>query len=251
MSHNLDDNVYLDNKITRCIYIQGCIYHCHGKFGVAINVIRHTIIQHPEKKVDCLSLLCQQQTNWNTKQNVLKYVNVMWRVVSPKPMPWSHFTKGAFPGSSRAVFRRFFGRPARYSEGPRPGAVHFFTPRGPRVTFNSNLKVTWAPARNIPRIKPVNCPAGAQRGPCLDPPRTREQFLWDSTQGTRPPPPYGTLAGAYGILTWLVGGPGAVPPVPSGCSSGSRSGPLYNFQGDTQLRRDEFINVQSINPSIN
>ena len=31
----------------------------------------------------------------------------------------------------------------------------------------------------------------------------------------------------------------------------SRSGPLYNLQGYTQLLKDELINVQSINPSIN
>ena len=63
-------------------------------------------------------------------------------------MPWSQFTKGAFPGSSRAVFGLFL-------VGPRPGAVHFFTPQGPRVTFNLNLKVTRDPATNKPRIKPV------------------------------------------------------------------------------------------------
>ena len=43
-------------------------------------------------------------------------------------MPWSQFTKGA---------------------------VHFYTPQRPRVTFNLNLKVTRAPATNKPRIKPV------------------------------------------------------------------------------------------------
>ena len=63
------------------------------------------------------------------------------------------------------------------------------------------------------------------------------------------------VAGACGVLTWLVGDPGDVPSVPLRCPSGSRSGPLsgplYNLQGDTQLLRDEFINVQSINPSIN
>ena len=165
-------------------------------------------------------------------------------------MPWSHFTKGAFPGGSRDVF----GRTARDPEGPRPGAVHFFTPRGPRATFNSNLKVTRAPARNIPRFKPVICLAGARRGPCRDPPGIRGQILKESTQDTRPGPlrdPGGSLR----VLTWLVGDPGGLLPVPSRCPSGSRSvplsGPLYNLQGDTQLLRDEFINVQSINPSIN
>ena len=61
-------------------------------------------------------------------------------------MPWSQFTKGALPGSSRAVF----GRPARDPMGPRPGAVHFFIPRGPRVTFNFNLKVTADQTRKLP-----------------------------------------------------------------------------------------------------
>ena len=169
-------------------------------------------------------------------------------------MPWSHFTKEAFPGNSQAVFGRFFCCTARDPEGPRPGAVHFFTPRWPRVTFNTNLKVTRAPARNIPRFKPVICPAGARRVPCRDPPGTRGQFLKKITQDTRPGP-YGTRAGACGVLTWLVGVPGGVPLVPLRCPSESRSGPLlgplYNLQGDTQLLRDEFINVQSINPSIN
>ena len=127
---------------------------------------------------DCFGMLCQQQTNWNTKQNILKYANVMWRVVSLKPMPWSHFTKGAFPGSSRAVF------------GIPIGSRLFFTPRGPQVTINSNLKVTWAPAINKPRIKPVNYPVGARRGPCRHPPGTQGQFLTKSTQDTRPAPRY-------------------------------------------------------------
>ena len=43
-------------------------------------VIRHTITKHPKKELDSLGLLCQQQTKWNAKQNVLKYVDVMWRV---------------------------------------------------------------------------------------------------------------------------------------------------------------------------
>ena len=97
-------------------------------------------------------------------------------------MHWSQFTKGAFPGSSRAVF----GRSARDPVGPRPGAVQFFTPRRPRVTFNYNLKVTRAPARNKPRIKPVNCPAGARRGPFWDPPGTRGHILKESPLA--PPP---------------------------------------------------------------
>ena len=127
----------------------------------------------------------------------------MRRVVSLKPMPWSHFTNGAFPGSSRAVF----GRPARDQEGPRPGAVHFFTPGGPRATFNFNLKVTRAPARNIPRIKPVNSPAGARRGPCRDPPGKRGQYLRDSTQDS-PPPRTGSLRELMGSWLDLYRGPG-------------------------------------------
>ena len=84
----------------------------------------------------------------------------------PLLMPWSQFTKGALPGSSRAVVDRFlavphgirvtfnsnlkclghysqkgpsravpgqffafFRRLARDPVGPRPGAVHFFSPR--------------------------------------------------------------------------------------------------------------------------
>ena len=152
-------------------------------------------------------------------------------------MPWSHFTKGAFPGSSRAVF----GRTTRDPEGPRPGAVHFFTPRGPQGTFNSNLKVTWAPARNIPRFKTIICPAGARRGPCRDPPGTRVTIFKEKVKHAGYPP-----------------GPPMRPerePVPLRCLSGSRSGPLpgplYDLQGVTQLLRDEFINVKSINLSIN
>ena len=76
------------------------------------------------------------------------------------------------------------------SLGPRSGAVHFFTPRGPQVTINSNLKVTWAPAINKPRIKPVNYPVGARRGPCRHPPGTQGQFLTKSTQDNRPAPWY-------------------------------------------------------------
>ena len=158
--------------------------------------------------------------------------------MSLKPMPWSHFTKGAFTGSSRAVF----GRPARDQEGPRPGAVHFFTPGGPRATFNSNLKVTRAPARNIPSIKPVNSPAGARRGPCRDPPGKRGQYLRDSTQDS--PPVRDPCGSLWDPDLTCIGDPGGVPPVLSGCSSGSRSRPLYDFQGDTQLQRDAFINVQ-------
>ena len=116
-------------------------------------------------------------------------------------------------GSSRAVIGNFFGRLARDPEGPRPGAFHFFTPRGPRVTFNTNLKGTRAPARNIPRFKPVICPAGTRLGPCGDPPGTRGQFLKKKTRDTRPAP-YWNRAGACGVLTWLLRDPGGIPPVP-------------------------------------
>ena len=113
-------------------------------------------------------------------------------------MPWSHFTKGAFPGCSRAVFGRFLAVPHGTRRDHDRVSSIFFTPGGPRITFNSNLKVTRAPARNIPRFKPVICPAGARRGPCRDPPGTRRQFLKESTQSTRPGPlrdPGGSLWG--------------------------------------------------------
>ena len=83
-------------------------------------------------------------------------------------------------GPSRAVPGLFLAVP----HGTRSSIS--FTPRGPRVTFNSNLNVTRAPAINKPRIKPVNCPAGARRGPCRDPPGTRGQIVKESKQGTRP-----------------------------------------------------------------
>ena len=102
-------------------------------------------------------------------------------------MPLSQFTKG-LPGQSPGCFWPFLGRPARDPEGPQPGAVHFFNPARARVTFNSNSKVTRAPAINKPRIKSVNCPTGAWRGPCRDPPRTPGQILKESTNGTRPDP---------------------------------------------------------------
>ena len=86
----------------------------------------------------------------------------------------------------------------------------FFTPQGPRVTFNSSLKVTRAPATNKPRIKPVNCPAGARRVTCRDPPGTRGQILKESTQGTRSGPqqyPGGSLRGPESACR----GPGRSP----------------------------------------
>ena len=78
--------------------------------------------------------------------------------------------------------------------------------------------------------------------------RTRGQFLKESAHGTHPGP---LRDPACGVLTWLVGDPGGVPPVPLRCPSGSRSGPLYILQGYTQLLRDEFINVQTINHPAN
>ena len=135
-------------------------------------------------------------------------------------MPWSKFIKWAFPGSSRAVFGR---------RDPDRVPSIFSTPRGPRVTFNSNLKVTRALARNIPQFKPVICPAGARRGPCRDPPWTRGQILKKNTQDTRP--------GPYDVRA----GPGLDP-----CRD-----PCIISRGDTLLLRDVFINVQLINPSIN
>ena len=84
------------------------------------------------------------------------------------------FHKRVLPGLFPGCIWPFFCRPARNPGGPQPGAVHFSPPPGgPRVTFNSNLKVTRAPARNIPRFKPVICPAGARQGPCRDSPGTR------------------------------------------------------------------------------
>ena len=72
-------------------------------------------------------------------------------------MPWSHFTKGAFSGSSRAVFGRFMAVP--HGPGGTPtGRCPILHHVRPRVTFNTNLKVTRAPARNIPRFKPRNLP---------------------------------------------------------------------------------------------
>ena len=131
----------------------------------------------------------------------------------------------AVPGLLLDVFWPYRTGPG----GTTTGCLPFFHPR---VTFNSNLKVTRAPARKIPR-----------------PP------AWTKTRRIPAQAPYGTRAGACGVLTWFVGDPGGVPPVPLRCPSGSRtqplSGPLYNLQWDTQLLRDELINVRSINPSIN
>ena len=118
-------------------------------------------------------------------------------------MPWSQFTKGAFPGSSRAVFGPFLAVPhGNRCDLDRVPSI-LFTPRGTRVTFNSNLKVTRAPAKNKPRIKPVNCPAEARRGPCRDPSGKRWHILKESTQGIRLTPlryPGGWLWGSWLVL---------------------------------------------------
>ena len=145
-------------------------------------------------------------------------------------MPWSQFTKRAFPGSSRAVFGRIFAvlRGTRWD--PDRVSFIFFTPRGPRVPFNSNLKVTRAPAINKPRMKPVNCPAGARLGPCRDPPGTRGQNMKESTQGTRPDHlryPGGVLC----VPDSACRDPAGVLSVLLRCPNGSRSGPLNNLQG--------------------
>ena len=127
-------------------------------------------------------------------------------------MPWSQFTKGAFPGSSRAVFGRFLAVPHGTRRDPE---------RVPSIFFTL--------ARNIPRLKPVNYPVGARRDPCRNPRGTRGQFLKVSTHDTRSGPlrdSKGARAGACGVLTWLVGNPGDVSPVPLRRPSGSRSGPL-------------------------
>ena len=111
-------------------------------------------------------------------------------------MPWSQFTKGAFPGSSRAFFYHFLAVPQGTCWDPVRVPSIFLTPRGPRVTFNSNLKVIRAPAINKPRIKLVNCPAGVRWGPCRHPSGTRRQILKKSTQCPRPDPlryPGGTV----------------------------------------------------------
>ena len=113
-------------------------------------------------------------------------------------MHWSQFTKGAFPGRSRAVFGLFLASPHGTRWDPDRVPPIFFNPCGPRVTFNSNLKVIRAPAINKPRIRPVNCPTGARRGPYRDPPGTRGHILKESKQGTRPDTlryPEGSLRG--------------------------------------------------------
>ena len=195
------------------------------------------------KKVDCFGLLCQQQPYWNTKHNLLKYVNVMRRVVSFKPMPWSHFTNGAFPGSSRAVFGLFLaGVPSIFSPHAGPGLLLILTEKKPGP---GEKYITYQACKQSGR---------GSAGPLSGSTRNTGTIFEGQHAGyphAPPPPPYGTVAEAYRIPTWLVGDPGGVPPVPSRCPSVSRSGPLYDFQGDTQLQRDAFINVQSINPSIN
>ena len=68
-------------------------------------------------------------------------------------------------GPFRAVLGLFLAVFWLYRTGPGgtpTGCRPFSHPREPRVTFNTNLKVTRAQARNIPRLRPVICPAGAQ-----------------------------------------------------------------------------------------
>ena len=119
----------------------------------------------------------------------------------------------------------------------------FFTPGVPQVTFNSNLKVSRAPARNIPQLKPVICPTGSRRGPCRDPPGTRRQFLKESTQGTRP----GSLRNPGGSLC----GPDLACRGPERCSAGAFTMPRYPCIISYQKTNLSMFNVQSINPSIN
>ena len=130
----------------------------------------------------------------------MKCVIVMRRVVSHKPMPWSHFTNGAFPGSSRAVFGRFLAV-LHWTRRDPDGSI--FSPHaGPGLLLILTEKKPGPGEKYTTYIKPANSQAGARRGPCRDPPGKRGQYLRDSTQGTcRSPPPYRTLAGAYGILT--------------------------------------------------
>ena len=61
-----------------------------------------------------------------------------------------------------------------------------------------------------------------------------------------------STAGACGVLTWLVGDPGGVPPVPLRCPSGSRSGHLYNLQGiHSHWETNLSMFCQSIHQEIN
>ena len=113
------------------------------------------------------------------------------------------FHKWGLPGQFPGCLWPFFGRPALDPEGPRPGAVHFFTPGGSRVTFNSN-----GPRREIYHVYQACKQSGrGSAGPLSGFARETGTIFEGQHAGYlhAPPPP------------WLVGDPGGVPPVPSGC----------------------------------
>ena len=156
-------------------------------------------------------------------------------------MPWSQFAKGAFAGSSRAVFGLFLAVPHGTRSDPGRVPSIFFTPRGPRVTFNSNLKVTRCPEINKPRIKPINCPAGARRG--------HGNKFWRKARRAPARVPYGTREGACVVLTRLVG-----DPVESRrCPYDARTGPGRDPWIISRTIRVNEIRIDqcSINQSIN
>ena len=95
-------------------------------------MIRHTIIKHSEKKLTAFaySVNSKQIEKYKAKRFAICECDETCGVAQAHALVTFH--KWGLPGHSRAVF----GRPAREPEGPRLGAVHFFT----RVTFNSNLK---------------------------------------------------------------------------------------------------------------
>ena len=123
----------------------------------------------------------------------------------------------------RGLPGQFFWTSRTGPGGTPTGCRSFFChPAGARVTFNliTNLKITRAPAINKPRIKPVNCPTGARRGPCRDPPGTHFEG-----KHAEYPPESPTVPGgggrACGVLPRLVGDKGGVPPVPLQCRTGT------------------------------
>ena len=129
-------------------------------------------------------------------------------------MPRSHFTKGAFPSSSLAVFGRFLTVPhGNFLDPDREPSI--FSPRaGPAL-----LLILKESTRDIP----ARAPYGTRKGACLGP----DAACRDT---------------------------GGVPPVPIRCPNGSRSGPLNNLQGIvytvTEIRIYQSTN-QSINKSTN
>ena len=160
------------------------------------------------------------------------------------PCVLSHKNCPRVPGGSR---QGLDGAPVGIRQGYGDnftGVIQFFTPRRPRVTFNYNLKVTRAPARNKPRIKPVNCPAGARRGPCWDPPGTRGHILKESPLA---PPPCGTRGGGslWGPDSACIGTRAESRRCPYDARTVPGRDPWINLQEDTQLLS---YNVQSINP---